>query len=274
MSYAERGFAVTLFEKGSELGGQFRLAMAVPGKEEFAETLRYYARRLEVLGVDVRLQTEARLDALRGFDEVVVATGVEPRIPDIPGIERAVSYADVLSGRHTAGRRVAVIGAGGIGVDTSVFLTHVEEDLEDWLAHWGVGDPDLHRGGLTERKPRESAREVFLVQRKSTPIGIHLGKTSGWAHRAVLKQSGVEQVSGATYDRIDDRGLHVTVDGETRLIEVDDVVVCAGQESVRGLYDDLVAAGLTAHLIGGADLAAELDAKRAIRQGVELAASR
>ncbi|ROR92844.1 NADPH-dependent 2,4-dienoyl-CoA reductase [Nocardioides aurantiacus] len=274
VSYAERGFAVTLFEKGSELGGQFRLAMAVPGKEEFAETLRYYARRLEVLGVDVRLQTEARLDALRGFDEVVVATGVEPRIPDIPGIERAVSYADVLSGRHTAGRRVAVIGAGGIGVDTSVFLTHVEEDLEDWLAHWGVGDPDLHRGGLTERKPRESAREVFLVQRKSTPIGIHLGKTSGWAHRAVLKQSGVEQVSGATYDRIDDRGLHVTVDGETRLIEVDDVVVCAGQESVRGLYDDLVAAGLTAHLIGGADLAAELDAKRAIRQGVELAASR
>ncbi len=273
-SYAERGFAVTLFEKGAELGGQFRLAMAVPGKEEFAETLRYYGRRLEVLGVDVRLGTEARLDALRGFDEVVVATGVEPRIPDIPGIERAVSYADVLSGRRTVGRRVAVVGAGGIGVDTSVFLTHVEEDLEDWLAHWGVGDPDLHRGGLTERKPRESAREVFLVQRKSTPIGIGLGKTSGWAHRAVLKQSGVELVSGASYDRIDERGLHVTVDGEARLLEVDDVVVCAGQESVRDLYDELVAAGITTHLIGGADVAAELDAKRAIAQGMELAASR
>ena len=273
-SYAERGFAVTLFEKGAELGGQFRLAMAVPGKEEFAETLRYYGRRLEVLGVDVRLGTEARLDALRGFDEVVVATGVEPRIPDIPGIERAVSYADVLSGRRTVGRRVAVVGAGGIGVDTSVFLTHVEEDLEDWLAHWGVGDPDLHRGGLTERKPRESAREVFLVQRKTTPIGIGLGKTSGWAHRAVLKQSGVELVSGASYDRIDERGLHVTVDGEARLLEVDDVVVCAGQESVRDLYDELVAAGITTHLIGGADVAAELDAKRAIAQGMELAASR
>ncbi|WP_445256227.1 oxidoreductase [Nocardioides aurantiacus] len=274
VSYAERGFAVTLFEKSAELGGQFRLAMAVPGKEEFAETLRYYGRRLEVLGVDVRLGTEARVDALRGFDEVVVATGVEPRIPDIPGIERAVSYADVLSGRRTVGRRVAVVGAGGIGVDTSVFLTHVEEDLEDWLAHWGVGDPDLHRGGLTERKPRESAREVFLVQRKTTPIGIGLGKTSGWAHRAVLKQSGVELVSGASYDRVDERGLHVTVDGEARLLEVDDVVVCAGQESVRDLYDDLVAAGITTHLIGGADVAAELDAKRAIAQGVELAASR
>ena len=274
VSYAERGFAVTLFEKGAEVGGQFRLAMAVPGKEEFAETLRYYTRRLEVLGVDVRLRTPADVTALEDFDEVVVATGVEPRIPDIPGIERAVSYADVLSGRRTVGRRVAVIGAGGIGVDTSVFLTHVEEDLQDWLAHWGVGDPDLHRGGLTEKKPRESAREVFLVQRKSTPIGIHLGKTSGWAHRAVLKQSGVEQVTGAAYDRIDDRGLHVTVDGEPRLIEVDDVVVCAGQESVRELYDDLVGAGVTAHLIVGADLAAELDAKRAIRQGVELAASR
>ncbi len=273
-AYAERGFAVTLFEKGEEIGGQFRLAMAVPGKEEFAETLRYFSRRLEVLGVEVRLGTEADVAALADFDEVVVATGVEPRMPDIPGIELAASYADVLSGRATVGTRVAVIGAGGIGVDTSVFLTHVEEDLEDWLAHWGVGDPDLHRGGLTEKKPRESAREVFLVQRKSTPIGIHLGKTSGWAHRAVLKQSGVQQVSGATYDRIDERGLHVTVDGEPRLLEVDDVVVCAGQESVRGLYDDLVAAGTTVHVIGGADLAAELDAKRAIAQGVELAASR
>ena len=273
-AYAERGFAVTLFEKGEEIGGQFRLAMAVPGKEEFAETLRYFTRRLEVLGVEVRLGTEADAAALADFDEVVVATGVEPRMPDIPGIELAASYADVLSGRATVGTRVAVIGAGGIGVDTSVFLTHVEEDLEDWLAHWGVGDPDLHRGGLTEKKPRESAREVFLVQRKSTPIGIHLGKTSGWAHRAVLKQSGVQQVSGATYDRIDERGLHVTVDGEPRLLEVDDVVVCAGQESVRGLYDDLVAAGTTVHVIGGADLAAELDAKRAIAQGVELAASR
>ncbi|SDS90555.1 2,4-dienoyl-CoA reductase (NADPH2) [Nocardioides scoriae] len=273
-SYAERGFAVTLFEQAPEIGGQFRLAMAVPGKEEFAETLRYFTRRLDVLGVEVRLGVRATPADLEAYDEVVVATGVEPRIPTIPGIERALSYADVLSGAKVPGERVAVIGAGGIGVDVSVWLTHVEEDLEDWLAHWGVGDPDLHRGGLTEKKPREAARQVYLVQRKSTPIGIHLGKTSGWAHRAVLKQSGVEQVSGATYDRIDERGLHVTVDGTPRLLEVDDVVVCAGQESVRGLYDELVAAGVTAHLIGGADLAAELDAKRAIAQGVELAASR
>ncbi len=276
-SYAERGYAVTLVEQGAELGGQFRLAMAVPGKEEFAETLRYFTRRLEVLGVDVRLGATATVDSLDGYDEVVVATGVEPRIPQIPGIERAISYADVLSGRRTPGRRVAVIGAGGIGVDVSHFLSHTPaaagKELDEWLAHWGVGDPELHVGGLTERTPRTPAREVFLVQRKSTVIGKDLGKTSGWAHRAVLKQSGVEQVSGATYDRIDADGLHLTIDGQPRLLEVDDVVICAGQESVRGLYDELVAAGRTAHLIGGADLAAELDAKRAIEQGMRLAAA-
>ncbi len=272
-SYAERGFSVTLFEKDAELGGQFRLAQQIPGKEEFAETMRYYARRLEVLGVTVRLSTEATTSKLEGYDEVVIATGVEPRMPAIPGIERALSYAEVLNGSATPGRRVAVIGAGGIGVDVSHWLTHTEEDLDEWLAHWGVGDPSLFVGGLTERKPRTPAREVFLVQRKSTMIGKDLGKTSGWAHRAVLKQSGVEQVSGATYERIDARGLHITVDGVPRLLEVDDVVVCAGQESVRSLYDELVEAERTVHLIGGADLAAELDAKRAIEQGMRLAAN-
>ena len=272
-SYAERGFEVTLFERGTELGGQFRLAMQVPGKEEFTETLRYYRRRLEVLGVSVRLGETATLESLAAYDEVVVATGVEPRIPQIPGIERAIPYNEVLDGTRVPGRRVAVIGAGGIGVDVSVWLTHTEESVEDWLAHWGVGDPSLARGGLVERKPRTPAREVFLVQRKTSMIGKDLGKTSGWAHRAVLKQSGVEQVSGAAYDLIDERGLHVRVDGVSRLLEVDDVVICAGQESVRTLYDDLVAAGRTAHLIGGADLAAELDAKRAIEQGMRLAAA-
>jgi len=178
----------------------------------------------------------------------------------------------VLAGRAVPGRRVAVIGAGGIGVDTSVFLTHTEETDEEWMAHWGVGDPAEHRGGLVPPEPRVAARQVYLVQRRSTPIGKDLGKTSGWAHRAVLKQSGVEQVRGAAYDKIDEAGLHLTVDGQARLLEVDDVVVCAGQESVRSLYDDLVAAGRTAHLIGGADLAAELDAKRAIEQGFRLAA--
>jgi 2,4-dienoyl-CoA reductase (NADPH2) len=271
-SAAERGFAVTLFEKAPEIGGQFRLAMQVPGKEDFADTLRYFTRRLEVLGVEVRLGTEATPAHLASYDEVVVATGVEPRIPEIPGIDHpsVASYADVLAGRVVPGERVAVIGAGGIGVDVSVFLTHEHEDLDDWMAHWGVGDPALHRGGLMEAKPRTAARQVTLVQRKATPIGIALGKTSGWAHRAVLKQSGVTQVSGATYDRIDDEGLHVTVDGEPRVIACDTVVVCAGQESVRGLYDGL---DRPAHLIGGADVAAELDAKRAIKQGTEVVAA-
>jgi 2,4-dienoyl-CoA reductase (NADPH2) len=245
--------------------------MAVPGKEDFADTLRYFTRRLEVLGVDVRLATAATADDLAGFDQVVVATGVTPRLPEIPGIDHpsVASYADVLSGAVVPGKRVAVVGAGGIGVDVSVFLTHEEEDLDDWMAHWGVGDPALHEGGLTEAKPRTPAREVTLVQRKTTPIGIGLGKTSGWAHRAVLKQSRVTLVSGATYDRIDDAGLHVTVDGATRVIEADTIVVCAGQDSVRDLYDGL---GREAHLIGGADVAAELDAKRAIKQGTEVVA--
>ncbi len=288
VSAAERGLAVTLFERSGSIGGQFRLAMQVPGKEDFRETLRYYTRRLEVLGVEVRLGTEATAADLAAYDQVVVATGVEPRIPELAGIDhpKVVTYADVLSRRVVPGARVAVIGAGGIGVDVSHFLAHddeisvVEERApasvskhDDWMAHWGVGDPAVHPGGLTERKPRTPVREVTLVQRKTTPIGIALGKTSGWAHRAVLKQSGVEQVSGATYDRVDDDGLHVTVDGVQRVLDVDHVVLCAGQESVRGLYDALVDAGGDPHLIGGADVAAELDAKRAIEQGTRLAAA-
>jgi 2,4-dienoyl-CoA reductase (NADPH2) len=188
-----------------------------------------------------------------------------------------VSYADLLNGTVVAGKRVAVIGAGGIGVDVAHFLTHdPTETTEDWLAHWGVGDPFdtswVHSaGGLTAPTSREPVREVTLVQRKTSLIGKGLGKTSGWAHRAVLKQAGVQQISGATYDLIDDRGLHVTVDGEPRVLEVDTIVVCAGQESVRSLYDELTGPGRDVHIIGGADLAAELDAKRAIEQGVRLA---
>jgi 2,4-dienoyl-CoA reductase (NADPH2) len=271
---------VTLFEAAPEIGGQFRLAMRVPGKEEFAETLRYYTRRLEVLGVDVRLSTRAGTEDLDGYDEVVVATGVVPRQVAFPGATHpmVVSYADVLAGTVTPGRRVAVVGAGGIGVDVSHFLTHdPAESTEDWYAHWGVGDPAVHPGGLTEKKPRVPAREVYLLQRKSSTIGRGLGKTSGWAHRAVLKDSGVVMVPGVTYDRVDDEGLHVTVaaEGSTpeqRLLEVDHVVVCAGQESVRDLHEALVAGGVRAHLVGGADVAAELDAKRAIEQGTRLAA--
>ncbi|KQZ76042.1 NADPH-dependent 2,4-dienoyl-CoA reductase [Nocardioides sp. Root151] len=292
VSAAERGLAVTLFEKSDRLGGQFRLAMEVPGKEDFRETLRFYTRRLEVLGVDVRLSTEATPDALAGFDEVVVATGVTPRVPAFPGVDHAkvVRYDEVLNGSVTVGRRVAVIGAGGIGVDVSHFLTHDSgDDLDDWMAHWGVGDPAIHRGGLTEKKPRTAPREVWLLQRKTTSIGKGLAKTSGWAHRAVLKDSGVHMVPGTSYDKVDDAGLHITVtsaSGETsqQVLDVDHVVLCAGQESVRGLYDELsaeLAVGATTsalnpsgvHLIGGADVAAELDAKRAIEQGTRTAAA-
>jgi 2,4-dienoyl-CoA reductase (NADPH2) len=279
VSAAERGLAVTLFERRAEIGGQFRLAMAVPGKEDFRETLRYFGRRLEVLGVDVRLGTEPSTQELQRFDEVVVATGVTPRVPVIDGLDHpaVVTYADVLSGRVVPGERVAVIGAGGIGVDVSVWLTHTDETPAEWLAHWGVGDPSFDRGGLTEPKPRTPARRVTLLQRKTTPIGAGLGKTSGWAHRAVLKQSGVRLVSGATYDAVDGPAhapvLHYTVDGQPLTLEVDTVVLCAGQESVRDLYDELEALGVPAHLIGGADVAAELDAKRAIGQGTRVASA-
>ena len=275
VSAAERGHAVTLFEASDSLGGQFRLAMAVPGKEEFAETLRYFSRRLEVLGVDVRLSTRATAADLGSFDDVVVATGVEPRVLDLPGAhhERVVSYADVLAGLVVPGRRVAVIGAGGIGVDVSHWLTHDEHD--DFMEVWGVGDPAVHPGGLTEPKPRTAAREVTLLQRKTSMIGKDLGKTSGWAHRAVLKQAGVTQVSGATYTAVQDHPdgveLVYAVDGEPRSLVVDHVVVCAGQESVRTVFDGLDHP--SAHLIGGADVAAELDAKRAIEQGTRVAAA-
>jgi 2,4-dienoyl-CoA reductase (NADPH2) len=276
---AERGHHVSLFEAQPEIGGQFRLAMRIPGKEEFAETLRYYTRRLEVLGVDVRLSTTADVATLREYDAVVVATGVRPRVPDLPGIDHAkvVTYPDAITGAVPVGATVAVMGAGGIGVDVSHLLSHDRgADESAWFDHWGVGDPAVDRGGLKEKKPRTSPREVHLLQRKTSAIGKGLGKTSGWAHRAVLKDSGVHLVPGVAYGRIDDDGLHVTVDAgdaaEERTLAVDHVVVCAGQESVRDLYDELVAAGVEAHLVGGADVAAELDAKRAIRQGTEVAA--
>jgi len=274
-SAAERGHDVTLFEAAAAIGGQFRLAMAVPGKEEFASTLRYFSRRLDVLGVEVRLGSRASAAELTAYDEVVVATGVTPRAATFAGADHpsVMSYPEAITAPERVGRRVAVVGAGGIGVDVSHLLTHTEEILEEWQAHWGVADPALHPGGVTEKKARTPAREVYLLQRKTTPIGKGLAKTSGWAHRTVLRDSGVRMLPGVTYDRVDDTGLHVTVDGEPRLLAVDTVVVCAGQEPERSLYDDLLAAGVTAHLVGGADVAAELDAKRAIKQATELAAT-
>ncbi|HWC23062.1 MAG TPA: NADPH-dependent 2,4-dienoyl-CoA reductase [Flexivirga sp.] len=278
VSSAERGHHVTLFERQQHLGGQFRLAMQVPGKEEFAETLRYYERRLEVLGVDVRLGAGATEDELRGFDDVIVATGVRPRVPQIEGIDhpKVVMYDALLRGEAEAGRRVAVIGAGGIGYDVSEFLLEDQhKKLPDWQAQWGVTDDPMAPGGLTAKRPMEPRRQVYLLQRKPAPLGKGLGKTTGWVHRAALKDAHVELIGGVTYDRIDDAGLHITVRGkdeqpQSRLLEVDTVVICAGQESVRDLVRDGDAAR---HVIGGADVAAELDAKRAIAQATELAAT-
>ncbi|MGW4398379.1 oxidoreductase [Amycolatopsis nivea] len=271
----ERGHDVELFEADDEIGGQFGIAQRIPGKEEFAETIRYYTRRLEVTGVKVHLGTRATAADLAGFDEVVLATGVTPRVPALPGIDhpKVLSYVDVVRHGKPVGERVAVIGAGGIGIDVSEFLTHSSSpalDRDAWMAEWGVTDPALAPGGLAKPKPEPSPRQVYLLQRKKSPIGAGLGKTSGWVHRAALRAKGVEKISGVSYDRIDDAGLHVTVDGKPRLLEVDTVVVCAGQESVRELAGAL--GDVPVHLVGGADEARELDAKRAIDQGTRLAA--
>jgi 2,4-dienoyl-CoA reductase (NADPH2) len=272
----ERGHEVDLFEASEQLGGQFRLAMAVPGKEEFAETLRYYTRRLETTGVRVHTSTRADVTDLQTYDDVVLATGVVPRVPAIPGIDHpsVVSYADLLSGARTAGERVAVVGAGGIGHDVCEFLVaEPHESRDDWMKRWGVTDPAEERGGLGTKVAPPVTRTVHLLQRTDAPLGRGLGRTTGWVHRASLRDAGVQLHRGVAYDRVDDDGLHLTVDGERRVLDVDTVVVCAGQESVRELLRPLTDAGVSVHVIGGADLAAELDAERAIRQGTELAAT-
>ncbi|WP_447007768.1 FAD-dependent oxidoreductase [Saccharothrix isguenensis] len=274
-SLAERGHAVELFEADDDIGGQFAIARRIPGKEEFAETIRYYRRRIELTGVELHLNRRAGADTLADFDEVVLATGVTPRIPDIPGVERALSYVDVVRHGAPVGDRVAVIGAGGIGVDVTEFLTHTSLDLDGWRAEWGVTDPEDGRGGVTAPKPARPARQVFLLQRKSSKIGKGLGKTTGWVHRAALAAKGVEQLTGVNYERIDEQGVHISFGPKrerARVLEVDTVVVCAGQESVRDLVEVLTARGVVTHVIGGADVAAELDAKRAIDQGTRLAA--
>ncbi|WBQ06646.1 NADPH-dependent 2,4-dienoyl-CoA reductase [Kribbella sp. CA-293567] len=271
---AERGHDVELFEADNEIGGQFGIARRIPGKEEFAETIRYYERRLELTGVKLHLGHRAVAADLEGFDEVIVATGVVPRIPAIPGIdhEKVVSYVDVVRHGHPVGRSVAVIGAGGIGVDVSEFITTIDSptlDLAAWKAEWGVTDPLSAPGALTEPRPEPSPRKVYLLQRKPGKIGAGLGKTTGWVHRAALKNKQVEQLTSVNYERIDDEGLHVTFGPKhenPRVLAVDTIIVCAGQEPVRDL------ATPTTHVIGGAHLATELDAKRAISQGTELAA--
>ncbi|MBK3558178.1 NADPH-dependent 2,4-dienoyl-CoA reductase [Streptomyces sp. MBT56] len=276
---AERGHSVTVFDTADEIGGQLNVARRVPGKEEFDETLRYFRTRLAELDVEVRLSTRADTGTLDGFDEIVLATGVEPRTPAIPGTDHpnVLSYLDVLRDGAPVGDRVAIVGAGGIGFDVAEFLTDGGDaaslDADTFFRQWGVDTAYEDRGGLRAPERPKSPRTVHLVQRRTTKVGAGLGKTTGWIHRTELRHRGVEMIAGASYDLIDDEGLHLTVDGEPRVLPVDTVVLCAGQEPRRELYEKLSAGAVPVHLIGGADVAAELDAKRAIRQGTELAAT-
>ena len=277
----ERGHDVTLFDAGSEIGGQFNVAKKVPGKEEFYETLRYFARRIELTGVTLQLNTRVAAADLAGFDEVVLATGIAPRMPPIEGIDhpKVLSYLDVLKFGKQVGRSVAVIGAGGIGFDVSEYLTHEGKspslDTAAFMKEWGVDMAVTTAGGLAASgpQPHPSPRQVYLLQRKSSKVGEGLGKTTGWIHRASLQMKNVTMIPGVTYDKIDDAGLHVTIKGEPQVLAVDNVVICAGQDPLRELQQPLLDAGKPVHLIGGADVAAELDAKRAIDQGARLAAS-
>jgi 2,4-dienoyl-CoA reductase (NADPH2) len=278
---AERGHEVTLFEAADKIGGQFNLARRIPGKEEFDETIRYFDALLTERGVERRFGSTATADQLKadGFDVVVVATGVKARTPDIPGIDspKVRSYQQAIEDPAGNGDTVAVIGAGGIGFDVSELLTTESSptlNLDEWRKEWGVGPEHETRGGLVDPEMPSSPRKVVLIQRKDSSLGKGLGKTSGWVHRAVLKKKQVEMVKGASYEKIDEAGLHIAYGkdhADRRVIAADTIVLCAGQESVRGLYDELADSGIETHIIGGADVAAELDAKRAIRQGTEVA---
>ena len=278
---AERGHKVTLFDSAAEIGGQFNLARRIPGKEEFGETLRYFRTRLKELKVDVQLSRRVAATDFSGYDHVVVATGVTPRTPDIPGIDhpKVISYIALIEGRKTAGKKVAVIGAGGIGFDVAEFLTHAGDHgdpIDAYRKEWGI-DPDYrdNRGGLFPQNcaPQMPAtpREVWLLQRKTSKVGEGLAKTTGWARRLLLQKRGVHFQGGCDYLKIDDAGLHIAVDGKQRVLDVDTVVICAGQEPRRELVAGLEAAGIEYTLVGGADVATELDAKRAIWQATEFA---
>jgi 2,4-dienoyl-CoA reductase (NADPH2) len=270
---AERGHQVTLFEQAHEIGGQFRYAREIPGKEDFRDSLDYFARRIELTGVRLRLETTADAAALRdGFDEIVIASGVRARVPGIAGIDhpKCITYPDLLSGARQAGDSVAIIGAGGVGFDVATFLTHRRGD--DYFAEWGIDRTLTARGGLVAAQPVVPRRRVYLLQRKDGRLGATLGKTTGWVHRTALKHRGVVMRGGVSYQRIDDRGLHIVAERGPELLAVDNVIICAGQESVNPMAAELAGTGKPVHVIGGALLAAELDAERAIREGTILAA--
>ncbi|MCB2136384.1 MAG: FAD-dependent oxidoreductase, partial [Rhodobacteraceae bacterium] len=277
----ERGHEVTLFEKAAVIGGQLNLARQVPGKEEFHGLVAWFQTMLDRSNVTLRLGQAADVAALEGFDEIVVATGVLPRDPGIPGQdgENVMTYVDVLTGAQVAGRSAVVIGAGGIGFDVASYLVEegqsATENLSEWLSQWGVADPEAVRGGLSDPVPEAPARAVTLLQRKPERPGRKLGKTTGWIHRAALQAKNVKMIGGVNYEKIDGKGLHVSFGPERKdptVIEAESVILCAGQESDSGLAEALRRAGRQVHVIGGADVAAELDAKRAISQGTRLAA--
>ncbi|MCD8521310.1 MAG: NADPH-dependent 2,4-dienoyl-CoA reductase [Saccharospirillaceae bacterium] len=276
---AQRGHQVELFDAGSQIGGQFNIAKTVPGKEEFYETLRYFGKQIELTGVTLNLNTRVTAEELKaaGFDEVVLATGIVPRTPPVPGIDhpKVMSYLDVLRDRKPVGKKVAIIGAGGIGFDVAEFLTHEGESASlnpaKFNQEWGIDTSYATAGGLKAPEVEMPQREIFLLQRKQKKL-TGPGKTTGWIHRAGLEARDVKLMPGVSYDLIDDKGLHITVNGETKVLDVDNIVICAGQESERSLFNELQDSGLSVHLIGGADVAAELDARRAIDQGVRLAA--
>ncbi|MEO1438588.1 MAG: FAD-dependent oxidoreductase, partial [Bacteroidota bacterium] len=281
---AERGHQVTLFEASAEIGGQFNMAKRIPGKEEFYETIRYFDTMIKKHGVDLKLNTRVSANDLvdGDFDEVIIATGVIPREIKLPGIdhEKVLSYVDVLAGNVQVGKRVAIIGAGGIGFDVAEYLTSPSEstsmNIDAFMKEWGVDRTNTARGGVEgiEAEHPQSEREVFLLQRKSGKLGAGLGKTTGWIHRSSLKNRHVKMIGNVQYERIDDRGLHILNKGtnELQLLDVDHIIICAGQEPLPDLFQPVKAAGINVHLIGGAEEARELDAKRAIDQGARLAA--
>lgn len=279
---AERGHEVTLFDAASEIGGQFNMAKQIPGKEEFYETIRYFGKQIELHNVKVKLNTKVSAEDLSesDFDEIIIATGIQPRTPKIEGIEhsKVLSYIDVLKHKKPVGNKVAVIGAGGIGFDVSEYLSHkgesTSQNLDAWLQEWGIDKSLEARSGIEGMKPdfEPPAREIFMFKRSKGKFGGNLGKTTGWIHRSNLKKKNVQFIGEVSYDKIDDKGLHYTQNNEQKILEVDNIVICAGQTPFKELYTALENSGKNVHVIGGADVAAELDAKRAINQGARLAA--